>query len=80
MVISSWIYLNVELVFCTCNREKEDTTDARQGTRSTSTVAAKTKTVAFVIDGADHALKVPAHAEEFVAKVEAFVAGLVQVD
>eukprot|EP00903_Cladosiphon_okamuranus_P018794 g17289.t1 len=51
-------------------REKEDERDAR--------VAAKT--VAFVIDGADHALSVPAHADEFIDKVETFVAGLVEVD
>lgn len=38
--------------------------------------AAAAKTVAFVIDGADHALSLPAHAEEFIAKVEVFVAGL----
>lgn len=38
--------------------------------------AAVKKTVAFVIDGADHALSDPAHAQEFIAKVEAFVAGL----
>lgn len=33
-------------------------------------------TVSFVIDGANHALSAPAHAEEFVEKVEAFIAGL----
>eukprot|EP00752_Nemacystus_decipiens_P012651 g11205.t2 len=50
--------------------------DGRQGSSATSAVA--TKTVAYVIAGANHALSAPAHAEEFIAKVEAFVAGLAE--
>ncbi|CAM9196971.1 unnamed protein product [Ectocarpus fasciculatus] len=47
----------------------------RGGTSTASTPAAK-KTVAFVIDDADHSLSCPTHAQEFVSKVEAFAAGL----
>ena len=43
---------------------------------ATAAAAAAAKTVAFVIEGGNHALSAPAHAEEFVAKVEAFVADL----
>lgn len=42
---------------------------------STPSTPHKENTV-FVIDGANHALSGPSHAQEFVEKVEAFVAGL----
>ncbi|CAM9347536.1 unnamed protein product [Hapterophycus canaliculatus] len=44
--------------------------------RTPTTNAAAPKTAAFVVPGGNHALSDPAHAEEFIAKVEAFVAGL----
>lgn len=71
---------------CPCSRgRREENQNARQGSTTaaaaaaaaTAAATAAAKTVAFVIDGADHALSAPTHAEEFVAKVEAFVARLV---
>lgn len=50
------------------------TVDDAAAAAAASTAA--TKTVAFVIDRADHGLSDPTHAQEFIAKVEAFVAGL----
>ena len=66
--------VNLALVRATTNREGKER-DGRQRKPETTVVAAKT--VAFVIDGGNHALSVPAHGEEFIAKVEAFVSGLV---
>ncbi|CAN0165462.1 unnamed protein product [Pylaiella littoralis] len=57
-----------------CARGTKEDTAASAGAAAAAAAAAKT--VAFVIDGADHALSDPVHALEFTAKVEAFVAGL----
>ncbi|CAM9267554.1 unnamed protein product [Ectocarpus sp. 12 AP-2014] len=48
----------------------------RGGASTTASTPAAKKTVAFVIDDADHSLSTPAHAQEFISKVEVFAAGL----
>lgn len=58
-------------MWCECIRESQD-----EGRESSATTTAASKTLAVVIDGANHALSEPTHAEEFVAKVEAFVTDL----
>ncbi|CAM9859560.1 unnamed protein product [Ectocarpus sp. 6 AP-2014] len=64
----------------TCSAASSGRAEPGDGTRggastTASTPAAK-KTVAFVIDDADHSLSSPAHAQEFISKVEVFAAGL----
>lgn len=79
---SSRIILHEQVFLCRSpfgreDREPRDETPA--GATSTPTANAKAaaeKTAGFVIPGANHALSDPAHAEEFIAKVQAFVAGL----